>query len=117
MTSTEVENPDKYKCALGVWTTEQIERLERCLHFISNMSFKSKTQKGFGIKPFQKGMMITIKGTVFENYSKCRIWIFLILAFSANFCPIKTDLSGNTVWLQASVFPKLAKLTIFGIFN
>ena len=30
---------------------------------------------------------------------KCRIWTFGILAFSTNFCPIKTDLSGNTVWL------------------
>ena len=34
-----------------------------------------------------------------------------------NFCPIKIDLSGNTVWPQTSVFLKLAKLTIFGIFN
>ena len=31
---------------------------------------------------------------------------FWILGFSTNFCPIKTDLSGNTVWPQASVFPK-----------
>ena len=38
-----------------------------------------------------------------------------ILAFSTNFCPIKTDLSGNTVWPQASDFQKLAKLAIFGI--
>ena len=30
--------------------------------------------------------------TMFENYSKCRIWI---LAFSTNFCAIKTDLSGT----------------------
>ena len=45
--------------------------------------------------------------TLFENYSKCHIWIFLILAFSTNFCPIKTDLSGNTVWPQASGFQKL----------
>ena len=41
----------------------------------------------------------------FENYLKCCIWI---LAFSTNFCPIKTDLSGNTVWPQASGFQKLA---------
>ena len=47
--------------------------------------------------------------TLFENYSECFIWI---LAFSTNFCPIKTDFSGNTVWPQASVFQKLAKLTI-----
>ena len=42
---------------------------------------------------------------------------FWILAFSSNFCPFKTDLSGNTVWPQTSGFQKLAKLTIFVIFN
>ena len=42
--------------------------------------------------------------TVFENNSKCRILNFWILAFSINFCPIKIDLSGNTVWPQASGF-------------
>ena len=31
---------------------------------------------------------------------------FWILAFSTNFCPIKPDLSGNTVWPQASGFQK-----------
>ena len=51
--------------------------------------------------------------TLFENYSKCRIWIFGILAFSTNFCPIKIDLSGNTVWPQASGFQKLAKIDHF----
>ena len=51
--------------------------------------------------------------TLFENYSKCRI---RILAFSTNFCPIKTDLSGNTVWPQASGFQKLAKMDHFGHF-
>ena len=39
---------------------------------------------------------------------------FFNLAFFANFCPIKIDLSGNTVWPQASRFKKLS---IFGIFN
>ena len=33
--------------------------------------------------------------TVFENHPKCRIWI---LAFFTNFCPLKSNLSGNTVW-------------------
>ena len=42
---------------------------------------------------------------------------FGISAFSTNFCPIKTDLSGNTVWPQALGFQKLAKSTIFGICN
>ena len=35
---------------------------------------------------------------------------FWILAFSTNFCPIKTDLSGNTVWPQALGFQKIANL-------
>ena len=38
---------------------------------------------------------------------------FLMLAFSTNFYPIKTDLSGNTVWPQASGFQKLAKILAF----
>ena len=46
---------------------------------------------------------LTIIITLFENYSKCRILIFDILAFSNNFCPIKSDLFGN------SVRPKLPK--------
>ena len=48
-----------------------------------------------------------------KNYSKCRILIFEILAFFTNFCPFKTDLSGNTVWPQASDFQKLAKIDLF----
>ena len=31
----------------------------------------------------------------------------------ANFCPIKADLSGNTVWEQALGFHKLAKIDHF----
>ena len=30
-----------------------------------------------------------------------------------NFCPIKSDLSGNTVWQQASSFQKIAKIDYF----
>ena len=42
---------------------------------------------------------------------------FIILAFCTNFCPIKTDLSGNTVWPQASGFQKLAKMEHFWHFS
>ena len=43
---------------------------------------------------------------------------FSIMAFSTTFCPIKTDLSGNTVWPQAlQVFKNPPKWTILGIFN
>ena len=52
-----------------------------------------------------------------KNFEKMFHLNFSILEFSINFGPIRTDLSGNTVWPQASGFQKLAKLTIFGIFN
>ena len=55
--------------------------------------------------------------TVFENHPKCRIRIFQFWYFSPIFCLFKSDLSGNTVWLQASGFQKLAKVTILGTFN
>ena len=42
---------------------------------------------------------------------------FWILAFSTNFCPIKTDLSGNTVWPLASGCQKLAKIDHFSHFH
>ena len=38
---------------------------------------------------------------------------FVILTFSTNFCPFKIDLSGNTIWPQASVFQKPTKMDIF----
>ena len=37
---------------------------------------------------------------------------FWILAFSTNFCPIKIDLSGKTVWPQASGFKNSSKSNI-----
>ena len=37
--------------------------------------------------------------TMFENYSKCRIWIFQLLTFSSYFCHIKIDVHVfNTLW-------------------
>ena len=60
----------------------------------------------------------------FQNKSNTKItqnvaFEFLILAFSTNFWPIKTqtDMSGNTVWPQALGFQTLAKTGLFGIFN
>ena len=38
---------------------------------------------------------------------------FSTLEFSTNFCSIKSDLSGNTVWPQASGFEKLVKMNHF----
>ena len=46
--------------------------------------------------------------------SHLNVWI---LAFSTNFCPIKADLSGNTVWPQALRFQKLAKIDHFWHFK
>ena len=38
---------------------------------------------------------------------------FLVLAFFTNFCPIKSDLSGNTIRPKSSGFQKLAKIDYF----
>ena len=59
--------------------------------------------------PFSNGHSYT----VFENHQKWRIWVFWFWHFLPIF-----DLSGNTVWPQASGFQKLAKLHYFGaLFN
>ena len=42
---------------------------------------------------------------------------FSILAFSANFCQIKANLSDNTVWPQALGYQKFVKMHLLGIFN
>ena len=44
------------------------------------------------------------------NMSHLNFWI---CAFPTNFCHIESDLSGNTVWPQASGFQKLVKLDHF----
>ena len=54
----------------------------------------------------------TIKHTVWKLLKMSHL-IFLILAFSPIFGPIQADLSGNTVWPQASGFQKLAKMDHF----
>ena len=38
---------------------------------------------------------------------------FWIVAFSTNFCPINSDLSGNTAWPLISEFQKIAKIDHF----
>ena len=68
-------------------------------------------------------VLIMIKNLVHYKCSKTvqSVWkspkkshsIFSILAFSINFCSIKSDLSGNTVWPQTSVFQTLAKIDHF----
>ena len=52
-----------------------------------------------------------------HNVRKWPKMSYLNFAFSNNFCPIQNDLSGNTVCPKGSVFQKLAKWTIFGIFD
>ena len=56
---------------------------------------------------------IFCSSTLFWKLLKMSHLNFLTLAFSTNFCPNKTDLSGNTVWPQALGFQKLAKMENF----
>ena len=45
-----------------------------------------------------------------------KLTLIIWLAFSTHFCPIKIDQSGNTVWPQASLFQKVAKIDRFWYF-
>ena len=56
-------------------------------------------------------MLLTFLGLHLRvsHFPEISIWI----CFFTNFCPIKTDLSGSTVWMQASGFQKLAKMNHF----
>ena len=65
-------------------------------------SFKTNGLSQCAIRTFLNGLAKFSGCTLYKSYLKCRIWICGIFAFSTNFCPIKTVLSGNTVWLQAS---------------
>ena len=57
--------------------------------------------------------IVKVTFTLFEKDSKCLILNCDILAFSANFCQITIDLSGDTVWLQTSDYSKVAKMDHF----
>ena len=54
--------------------------------------------------------------TLFENHHNVA-FEFFNCGISRHFFPIKSELSGNTIWPQALAFQKLAKLTIFGMFD
>ena len=60
-------------------------------------------------------LSLKIQGVQTSLGSKAHLFdlSFSILTFSTNFCPFKKDLSGNTVWPQASGFQKLAKMNNF----
>ena len=75
--------------------------------------------------------LVQIFQTFFTDFGKTKTrktWLFLKkkkyhtvwkllkmshLEFSTNFCPIKVDLCGNTIWPQALSFPKLDKFWQF----
>ena len=128
--------PDKnHEHLFKEYNVENLVKLIICTVLVSSLRFyafygsKDRAIKPFGqlptahyISPYAQCVKITKKVSLlnkfifiwlFKNYSKCHIWIFGILGFSTNFCPIKTVLSGNTVWPQASGFQKLAKMDHF----
>ena len=74
-----------------------------------HVSEKLQSDLIFYIEKFQDLIKKLIL-TLFENHLKCPIWKFGIFL---NFCPIQTNLSGNTVWLQASGYQKVAKMDYF----
>ena len=101
-----------WKSLSKVWPADEISRKGRSYirHTKISCSFTQYTTLG--------------KSSIFEAFTysffclQHSVWkppkmshlSFSSLAFSTNFCPFKTDMSGNTVWPQASGFQKLAKM-------
>ena len=69
-------------------------------------------QQLFGLEMVKQKWRITEQAQCLK-ITKNVAFEFFILAFSTNFRPNKSDLSGNTVWPQASGFQKLAKMDHF----
>ena len=84
-----------------VW--KSLGTFPHCLKITQNVSFANFSILAF-FHQFLSPFKIDLSGNTFGNSSKCPF-----LAFTIIFCLIKIDLSGNTVWPQASVFQKLAK--------
>ena len=85
--------------------------------FLLNIKKKLNGQRqlrfGFYIsilaRKFKFSRAFTILQSVWKS-PKLSHMSFSILTFSTNFCPIKIDQSGNTVWPIASDFQKLVKI-------
>ena len=92
---------------------------ETFLHHKSNLMKKMDGAKSSHFNGYQavynylcNNMQLKPPHSVWKS-SKMSYLNFWILAFSANFCPIKTDLYGKTIWPQALGFQKLAKMDHF----
>ena len=89
--------------------------------FPGNWSFQCRHNSNIALVCMEDHGAIGHELRVSKKYNLHSVWKspkmshlnFPILAFSTNFSPIKTDLSGNTVWPQASGFQKLAKMDNF----
>ena len=96
-------------CSFQKWRRPNVTTSR--LHHSFTISFAKLIMKcGYKSQQQQHSVGKCIKNVTF-------IYFFLILAFSTYLCPVKIDLSGNTVWPQASGFQKLVKMDNFGIFN
>ena len=72
-------------------------------HFRHQYRFLPQTSSGLELDLDTK----THSAQCLKNTQNVAFEIFQFLAFSNNFCPIKSDLSGNTICPQASGFPNM----------
>ena len=100
------------KCKANTW-----RRLSHCLKITQNVAFEFLH---FGI--FHQFFLNSNIGTLippksFENYSKCRIWIFEFWHFPPIFVLLKLTCLVTLFDRKLQVFKNSPKWTIFGIFN
>ena len=92
----------------GLWRVKIVTLVQPLLTSFSPPKKKGKRPKSLlsSLKKLKEATKN--KSTLFENFSKCRIWSFEFWHFPQIFV-----LSGNTVWPQALGFQKLVKMDHF----
>ena len=93
------------------WLFHDLEMLE--IYWVSDWK---RTNFGWRRRIHCKKTVRKFKHIVWKLL-KMSHYTFWVLAFFTNFCSIESDLSGNTVWPQASGFEKLAKMDNFWHFQ
>ena len=116
------KNGEKNLWESAFWNSYFCLKMVVLLSVLSAMKITQNTQCSTSpLKLSKQCIKRSQNASIFNFPNEHSVWkspkmsqlIVSILAFSANFWPIKTDMSGNSVWPQALSFQKLVKLDHF----
>ena len=105
-------------CCIPVWALKEFQPQPGESFQACRMASWSGLGSEWSKLPFRERLSDEAKKSCDFFYYSHSVWksfkvshlILLVFAISVNFCPIKIDLSGNTVWPQALGFQNLVKI-------